>query len=111
MELTDLKLPWKVIDPKYAVAAVIELKKELGPRHPLKRKNVKAIANRCDCDDVLFYLMDEEPACAVVHLTHRNGEEPDPKWPFTRLFTSIEEWKRRCLTPDVEDYQAGELYS
>ena len=105
MELTDLKLPWMVIDPKYAISAVVQLKKELGPRHQLRDKSVKAVANRCDCDDVLFSLIDEEPACAVVHLTYRKSEEPDPRWPETKIFASIEEWKQKCMIPDCEDYQ------
>jgi hypothetical protein len=36
---------------------------------------------------------------AEVHLTWRQGTEPDPCWPDTRIFASLEEWRRESMVP------------
>jgi hypothetical protein len=105
--LPELKSPWEPIDEAAAANAVAELARELGPAHPLKKKKVRAVAARRDCDDVLFVLTEEMPACAVVHLTYARKEEP-PNWPETHLFASLDDWQRDCMIPDHEDYHAGE---
>jgi hypothetical protein len=105
--LPELKRPWELIDVTAAEKAVAELLRELGPDHPLKRKKVQAVAARCDCDDVLFLLVDEKPACAVVHLTYAGRQEP-PNWPETNLFPSVDDWVRDCMIPDYDDYYTGE---
>jgi len=105
--LPELKSPWESITEAAAANAIAELSRELGPAHPLKKKNVQAVAARRDCDDVLFILTDEKPACAVVHLTYTGKEEP-PNWPETRLFASLDDWARDCMIPDCEDYHTGE---
>ena len=105
--LPELKRPWEMIGGALAESAVAELLRELGPDHPLKDKNVQAVAERCDCDDVLFTLTEDKPACAVVHLTY-TGKEERPNWPEIRLFASLDEWVRDCMIPDHDDYHAGE---
>ncbi len=107
MTLPELQRPWETIDATTAERAVAELSREIGPAHPLKKKKVQAVAARCDCDDVLFILTEEEPACAVVHLTYAGKQEP-PNWPETHLFASLDDWERNCMIPDYEDYHAGE---
>jgi hypothetical protein len=68
------------LDPWFDVTSdALQLEKELiaelGPRHPLKGRELRAIARRRDCDDVLFVSADEPPLVAVVHLTHANRPE------------------------------------
>lgn len=103
MTLPELKKPWEPIPATRAANAVAELERELGPAHPLHGRRVRAVAIRCDCDDVLFLLVDEEPACAVAHLTFA-GKEQNPLWPETRLFESLEAWARDCMMPDHEEH-------
>ena len=61
MMLPELKRPWEMIGGALAESAVAELLRELGPDHPLRDKNVQAVAERCDCDDVLFTLTEDKP--------------------------------------------------
>ena len=105
----DLKRPWCHCEGDFSARAVEELKREVGPLHPLKEKNVSAVAFRCDCDDVLFLLGDASDAvlsCAVVHLT-RSGKQEPLNWPETHLYESLDQWKQQCMIPDCEDYSAG----
>lgn len=50
-----------------------------------------------DTDDALFAL--DDGRVAEVHLTWRQGTEPDPRWPFTALFPSLEDWMRLAMVP------------
>jgi hypothetical protein len=80
-----------------------ELGSELGTRHQLKGRNMRAIARRRDNDDVLFVSTDEPTIVAVVHLTWANRPENDPRWPATTLFESIEDWAERRMRVDHDD--------
>ena len=103
MKLPVLHDPWDIVDPQESDAVVQELARELGPQHALKGKKVRAVARRCDCDDVLFTIIEEE-RCAVVHLTFQGKEETDPRWPATEFYSSVAEWVERCMLPDHRDY-------
>jgi len=81
-----------------------ELAAELGPSHCLSDRKMLAVAVRQDCDDVLFVSVDEPPLVAVVHLTYANRPEPDPQWPATTLFVSMEDWIERGMKTDHEDF-------
>ena len=81
-----------------------ELAAELGPGHRLRGRDMQAVARRQGCDDVLFVSVDEPRVVAVVHLTYSNGPEPDPRWPGTMFFDSMQDWIERCMKPDHEDY-------
>lgn len=81
-----------------------ELASELGARHPLKGRDMRAVAVRQDCDDVLFVSVDEPKVVAVVHLTYANRPEPDPRWPETTIFASVEDWVERGMKPDHDDF-------
>jgi hypothetical protein len=83
-----------------------ELAAELGPNHPLKGRDLRAVAMRQDCDDVLFVSSDEPQIVAVVHLTCANRRETDPRWPETTLFESIQDWIELGMKPDHEDFVA-----
>ncbi len=103
MKLPALKEPWLSLSLPESSAAIAELARELGPRHILRGKRSEAIARRQDRDDVLF-LVEGGPQCAVIHLTYSKGEEPDPKWPWTELYGSLEDWCKRRMLPDHKDF-------
>ena len=81
-----------------SAAAVAALEKELerelafNPRHPLHSVKVSAVAQRGDCDDVLFELTGRACQLAVVHLTWAQTPETRPAWPETTLFASWGCW-------------------
>jgi hypothetical protein len=83
--------PWKAVnDQSHGVA---ELNREISAGHVLTGVPFESIGFRQDCDDVAFRLLDGSGRIAVVHLTFQI--EHDPKWPFTELFASLEEFVTR----------------
>jgi hypothetical protein len=70
---------------------------EICQRHALHGESVRLIARRADTDDVLFALDDDR--VAEVHLRWRQGTEPDPRWPDTRIFASLDQWARESMVP------------
>ena len=97
--------PWIPAGPN-APALEKELAAELGRKHPLKGRRMRAIAVRQDCDDVLFVSAGEPTGVAVVHLTYANRPESDPQWPATTTFHSIEDWIERGMKQDHEEFQS-----
>lgn len=98
----ELKLPWIAIG-EFASHLAIELVRELSKMHPLYNKNVLAIAQRIDSDDVLF-AFEDQTKYAVVHLTWSGNPEPDPRWPDTTFYDSLEEWARYRMMPDHAEF-------
>lgn len=84
-----------------------ELQKEIVSGHPLYSRRVRAIAQRTDCDDVLFEVDSAEHPYAVVHLSWTGEPEHDPKWPDTQLFPTWEQWAEQRMIPDNVKYSAG----
>ncbi|HAA12710.1 MAG TPA: hypothetical protein DCE41_13855, partial [Cytophagales bacterium] len=79
-----LEDPWEEIDEEsWAQGMENELRRELAPTPPLYGLEAQAIATRCDNDDVLFLLPNQQ--MAVVHLTWRKREEAPP-WPGHRHY-------------------------
>lgn len=68
-----------------------ELVKEINKEHILCGIEVKEIACREDCDDVLFLLLDGSNRYAVVHLTWSGKSEDSKNYPKTRLYDTLEE--------------------
>lgn len=81
-----------------------ELVAEVGRGHPLFGRSLCALAVRRDSDDVLFVSTGEPLVVAVVHLTYANHPEPNPRWPETTLFPSLEDWLERGMNGE---YDAG----
>jgi len=81
-----------------------QLAREVGPRHILRGLKFELIARRFDTDDALFRLLDG--GVAEVHLTWARGEEPDPRWPATSLFDSLEQWARESMIEQNRDWIA-----
>jgi hypothetical protein len=102
-------MPMEFLEPWLAVTSEAlplqrELSAELGPRHPLRGRDMRAVARRQDCDDVLFVTGDEPPVVAVVRLTYGNRPELDPRWPGTTFFESMQDWVERRMRADHENF-------
>jgi hypothetical protein len=82
-----------------------ELRRELGPDHPLYGSAATAIARRIDTDDVLFEVTGALPRFAVVHLTWSGRPEIDARWPAVTFFSDLKDWIERGMTPDHQAYE------
>ncbi len=101
----EFKEPWIAVG-EFALSVTEELQREFTEGHPLSNLKVCALARRVDSDDVLFAVeRDGQPTqFAVVHLTWRGRPEPDPRWPETELFGSLEQWARERMMADHEAF-------
>ncbi len=102
---TDInwKKPWIPLSEEESKGVGIELKKEISEKHQLYGVNIRAIAKRIDCDDVLFEI--ENGAFAVVHLTYAQYPEPDPQWPYTIKYNNVDDLIKNCLVPNNEEFE------
>jgi hypothetical protein len=68
--------PWLEVTSE---AEALQLRKELSAefwaRHPLRGRDMPAVARRQDGDDVLFVSVDEPRVVAVVRLTYASRPE------------------------------------
>ena len=101
----DLLEPWVGL-PDDGAAMVAELKKELRTDSELYGVEAQVVAHRCDCDDVLFRILDRPEQFAVVHLTWSGKTDQNKGWPSTELFIDAQDWRNKCMIPDHEDYTA-----
>src|SRR4028119_1395707 len=88
-------VPWYKFEKVETVFAE-QLCMEVSPKHVLFNKKVKAIAKRQDNDDILFEVLDDENKFAVVHLTWKQRNEEDPRYPKTRLFKNWIDLYNEC---------------
>lgn len=93
--------PWY---PASSSGLEAELRKELGPGHPLFRSQAVAVGRRGDCDDVLFFLPNGPAPLAVVHLTWSGGAEGS-EWPQTTFYESLDDWVERRMKPDHAEFE------
>lgn len=90
--------PWHAIDDEMVAATLArQLSIEASRHHRLFGKRVHLLARRADTDDVLFAL--DDGRVAEVHLTWRQTAEPDPRWPATAIFDSLEKWREESMRP------------
>ena len=90
--------PWYPIgDPAICAGLESQLRLEISDRHVLAGERARLIARRSDTDDALFELSGGR--IAEVHMTWRTSAEPDPRWPATAVFNSLEEWARDSMIP------------
>lgn len=96
--------PWHRIegDGQHLVA---ELAREVGPSHPLFGLHAIPLGRRRDSDDVLFALPESQKPLALVHLTWSGRRETDSQWPFTKFFSSWDDWIEQGMKPDHREYQ------
>lgn len=85
--------PWRAVSDTEAESLAQELARELPRHHALDGLIVRALARRCDRDDVLFRIAEER--FAVVHLTWRPAREEDRAWPSCELYESISDLQLR----------------
>jgi hypothetical protein len=103
----DWLSPWTPVESQEAVALERELLREVGGRHALFGKKVIALARMTSTDDVLFGLL-ESGECAEVHLTWTaNPPEPEPTFPFTRLFRSLVVWASTAMVDEHREFLGG----
>jgi hypothetical protein len=97
--------PWNAIE-EYPSSVGIALEREacieLAEDHPLHGLNLKAVARRDDCDDVLFQIA-ESDAVAVVHLTWSGKRERSPS-PQVELYESIEAFRVQRMEVDASNW-------
>jgi hypothetical protein len=106
----DFREPWSAVT-SHAANLEAELRREVPDGHPLQGCSPTAIAQRIDSDDVLFLLDGTEARYAVVHLTWRGEPEPWSRWPETRLFETMDQWRNLCMIPDHEEYTRAQVKS
>jgi hypothetical protein len=99
--------PWVAVG-KYAENLTKELQREVTEHHVLWRRRVRPLAQRVDCDDVLFEVDGAVNKYAVVHLTWTGEPENDPQCPDTILFGSIDEWVRDGMMADHREFIGSE---
>jgi hypothetical protein len=97
-ELLD---PWEVIDEGGSLSE--ELRREVCPGHLLCNAQVRAIARRVDCDDVLFEVAGLAFSLAVVHLTWK--QEQDAQWPWAEPYADWDDFMARRHDPDVDEWK------
>src|SRR5687767_8321273 len=98
--MLELLEPWETVDEERARALEAELARELASRHVLAGKQVRAVAARMDCDDVLFEVVGA--GYAVVHLTW--SQRSDAERPMTQKFASLEDWAEIAMRADHDEY-------
>lgn len=94
--------PWYAIsEPEIQAGLERQLRIEMSDGHVLARESVRLLARREDTDDALFALTGGR--VAEVHMTWRRSTEPDPHWPATAIFESLDEWARDSMRPLHEE--------
>lgn len=99
----DWREPWEPAG-KFAGQLEEELRRELGPRHPLRDRPARAIARSTNSDDVLFTIAGAEAPLAVVHLSWSGRAEADPRWPSFVPFADLADWAERRMIPDHVEF-------
>jgi len=83
---------WTISDQNQVGKSLVqELQREVPKGHLLYGLSLKAVAFcSADPNEFLFVTDDPEKPIAFVHLTWE--EEKKPNWPYTRIYTSSEDW-------------------
>ena len=95
--------PWY---PSSASHLLVELQRELSVGHTLYGLPVRVVAQRQDCDDVLFELCDETGRFVVVHLSY--SAEIEPNWPKTEMFASFRAFAEKRMRLDHLEFGEDE---
>lgn len=101
----EYQTPWRAVGSN-SLRLQTELAAEVGRDHPLYGRDMRAVAVRHDCDDVLFVSVDEPQVVAVVHLTWSGRPEREPRLPETMFFASMENWIEHGMMVDHADFCA-----
>lgn len=100
--------PWGPISQRALQSGnhIDELRREVGPTHPLYGASVTPVAARGDNDDVLFEVGGGPGGYAVVHLTW-SGQQEGPPLPMTEFFLTVHDWVERGMKRDHAEWQSG----
>jgi len=77
-------------------------------QHILWGRELQAIGRRLDSDDVLFEICEDVKQYAEVHLTYASMPESNPEFPWTTLFSSIDDWICRGMMKDHREWIHGQ---
>lgn len=97
--------PWYPIDDGGPYEA--ELALELIPGHQLYGRRVVALGRKDGADDVLFWLADEGPRLASVHLTWIGKSEQTGDWPATAIFDDPDVWSAHTELAKLSGEEMG----
>ena len=95
---SQLRKPWAEVSASDK-SLEAELHKEVGSKHQLYGKRVRALARRLDNDDVLFQVTGGAAPYAVVHLSWSSKMEQSPAWPATTTYPTLDDWLAQAMTP------------
>lgn len=84
----EILAPWTMPYLEYEQEFIDELRREIGPGHPLYRKRVYVTAVRQNPTAVIFETISKRPILAVVYL--RRSAKRGPSNPKTRIIASRE---------------------
>jgi hypothetical protein len=93
--------PWTMMYGEYEQEFIDELHREIGPKHPLYRREVFAIAARRDPNAVIFQTVDGE-IYAIVHLTWSGRRETAVGKPLTELLENRQAVAQRITADHAE---------
>ena len=93
--------PWTMMYVEYEQEFIEELHREIGPEHPLYRRDVFAIAVRRDPDAVIFQTADGE-IYAIVYLTWSGRRESAVGMPMTELLENRQAVGQRITADHAE---------
>lgn len=101
--------PWFLIaDDQLRSLLEAELRKEVGPNHPLWGEVNRIVAKRDDQDDILVVFEDgENGKVAEVHLTWSGKAEASEKVPRTVFYESLGDWRIRSMNPANAEFLAS----
>ena len=103
------QIPFEILEPWTELTdseetLISELKKEMRDDDDLFGSTFVPIAQRKDCDDVLFIIENRKPEVAVIHLTWSGHADPNKGWPSKTIYSDLNDWRERCMILDYEDY-------
>lgn len=91
MDITNFNLPWIEFESDIERQQILlELKREINTEHILFGRIVSPIAKRLDSDDYIFKI--SQDSYALVHLTWSGVQEKNNLFPYTELFSNIDEY-------------------
>jgi hypothetical protein len=99
--------PWIAVS-RLAENLTTELQREVTEGHVLWQRPVRPLAQRVDCDSVLFEVQGAVSTYAVVHLTWAGKPENDTRIPHTIVFESIDDWVRHGMMVDSREFVGSE---
>jgi hypothetical protein len=96
--------PWQELTEADQTRFEAELRKELGPTHPLFGIEANAVGKSSASDDVLFQLQGTEASYVLVHLTWTGGCDANGVWPTHEFYHSWQDFVTHRMQHDAFGY-------